>query len=247
MVHELTPEPDSPSFSPEQRRFVGMLLFSLALHLAVMTLIINLGVGMTRPAFFASSLEVSLEHFDAEKEYPREQTETDAEESSSKLSPDVLDDTPPTGLPEYEATGEVGGKEATQLPPPSSIAFSVSAGSFVSFGDGQSLRDELRPYFLEMLEMINRSWQEVGRGVILQRGAMLLISVDREGNVRGAKVVQSSGNRAHDRLLLMAVERSRFSPLPSSYDTERFEAPIRFTPPLSLLSLERLIPAPPPH
>jgi TonB family protein len=122
---------------------------------------------------------------------------------------------------------------------PSSIMFGISSGSFASFGDGLSLREDIRPYFLEILERINTAWQQEGKGVKLTAPAMLLISIERAGELNNVQILQSSGNQLHDRLLARAVAKAApFPAVPESFNRRTFETPIRFTPPLSLMSFD---------
>lgn len=234
------------SFSPDQRRLLRMLALSLVLHLSLMAVLSGLPGGGPGEGP-AAVMEVSLNDIPAMEEpvsdtveeisaAPPEEAPASEPESASAI-PEPADDTrvsPPRA-------------DSRESMEPSSISFSISAGSFTSFGEGTSLKDEIRPYFLEMLQRINRSWQNTGRGVRLTRGAMILVSIDREGKLRDVRILQGSGNRSHDRMLMAAVETTLFEPLPENYRKDTFEAPIRFTPPLSLLSFDGLLSNPPPH
>ncbi|GAB4299807.1 MAG: energy transducer TonB [Desulfuromonadia bacterium] len=217
-----------------------MLGISLILHCVI---IISMTGTAGRGVSFHPSPIIDLSLSDS----PPSETIRSAEEP-----PPPADSLPPSEpvAEETRIPPQTDTTPAEQSPPlvqePSSISFSISAGSFTSFGDGTSLRDELRPYFLDMLNRINRSWQETGKGVRLARGAMLLVSVDREGKIQGVRILQSSGNAGHDRLLISAIEKGEYPPLPDGYGKETFEAPIRFSPPLSLMSLDGLFLSPPP-
>lgn len=232
---------DIDPFSPDQRRFLRMLALSVMLHLILLIIASGLRGGGARmgtlPVVDVSLTDLPVTDNPVPTDEPAPVTPREALPSPLPDDPaDAGENVPPPSPPDAAAEQE-----------PSSISFSISAGSFMSFGEGSSLKDELRPYFLEMLERINRSWQHTGRGVRLSRGALLLVSLERDGKIREVRILQGSGNRSHDRLLVAAVEGTVFSPLPESYGKETFEAPIRFSPPLSLLSLDNLLPGAPPH
>jgi len=247
MSFSVSPPDDSPetdtdlSLTPDERRFIWMLGLSLLLHLLIAAVMGALPKG-GGPFHSPPVVEVSLDQLPpAESTLPPEKPEVPDNEAIPEPAASEQDVSPP--LPE----SAVPEPEPSPSPEPSSISFSISAGSFMSFGDGTTLRDELRPYFLDMLERINRSWQQTGKGVRLARGAMLLVSIDRGGKMRGVRILQSSGDRRHDRLLVDAIERGEYAPLPEGYEKETFEAPIRFSPPLSLMNFDTFLSRPPPH
>jgi TonB family protein len=245
--HELLPVDipldDAPlEFSPSLRQFGGMLFLSLLLHLAValyLSVAPRSGIGPGTAVFDVAITESSP---------PAPAMYTQQEASMEPEEPDLAD--PPA---ESEATAtpplaEVPAQVVSTPAPPSSLLFGISSGAFASFGDGVSLKDDIRPYFLEILERINASWHKEGSGVTLAAPAMLLVSIERNGELRAVQTLQSTGNPYHDRLLARAVRSAApFPVMPASYTPPTFEAPLRFSPPLSLMSFGAPAAVMPPH
>lgn len=233
---------DAQLIPPQFRSFGGMLALSVFLHLAIAAYLATAPRGIDGPQ--GSTIDVSLSELatplaTTAMTAPPEEIDDDAEEALPELPPS--EEAPAPAVPE-PATA------ATELPPPSSIMFGISSGSFASFGDGLTLKEDIRTYFLEILERVNSSWQKEGVGIKLSSPAVLLLSIDRSGQARGAQILQSSGNSMHDRLLMKAVTNAApFPAVPDSFVGASFETPLRFTPPLSLMSFGTPATVIPPH
>lgn len=153
----------------------------------------------------------------------------------------------PQTMTEEPAEAEQDSPPAVQEPlpappaqlPRSTLGIGLASGFFASFSEGESLHTELREYYLEMLRQINEEWwQSAGSLTGAVRGAMVIILVAPNGEIVQKRLVVSSGSRSVDRAILQAVDRSApLPPLPSSFAGDIFEAPLRFNPPLTLLSL----------
>lgn len=210
------------------RRFTFMLVWSVILHLGVWLSLQN-GTGRFNRNQIPI-INVSIEQIaspPAEQTLPSEETTSEEIEDSppDAAIENAVESLPPTAVRTITP-------EDTK---PSSLLFSISSGSFASFGDGISLRDDIRPYFLDMLERINTSWKMESNGTQLKRAAMLLVSLEKDGIVKNVNILKSSGNNFHDRMLVSAISKTVFLPLPSTYSAATFDAPVRFSPPLSLM------------
>lgn len=225
------------------RSFGWMLLLSLLLHLGGAAYLSLAPRGIDGPT--APVLDVALSEpapAAAPMTTPPLTTET-TEEAEPEEVPAVPDN--PVSQP---ATTAPPAPPAEIVAPPSSLLFGISSGSFASFGDGITLREDIRSYFLEILERINASWQKEGTGVKLTSQAMLLLSIERSGELHSVQMLRSSGNAVHDRLLANAVSKAApFPPIPASFVGRTFETPLRFTPPLSLMSFGSLPAITSPH
>jgi periplasmic protein TonB len=123
-----------------------------------------------------------------------------------------------------------------------SLGLSITSGYFGAIGEGETLRDDIREYYFEMLRRINAKWwlnrenQQGGRN-----RAVFYLVIARDGTIVDRMMMTSSGNPAYDRAMMRTLEASSpLPPLPESYRGDFFQAPLRFNVPLNLLdSLHR--------
>ena len=149
---------------------------------------------------------------------------------------------PPTPVP--APTAEMGPPrpvqvvEETTLTDPSSLGLGLTKGYFKSLGNGETLREGVKEYYLAMLQVVNQKWwldPDVTKGRIAP--LMIDLIIARNGEIVDKRVLVSSGNPRYDRAVLAAISAANpLPPLPASYQGAYFEAPIRLVPPLNLLS-----------
>jgi len=118
-----------------------------------------------------------------------------------------------------------------------SLGLSITSGYFSSIGEGETLRDDIRVYYFEMLRRINEKWwlnresRQAGR-----KSAVFYLVIARNGAIVDKMLMESSGNPAGDRAMLQALEAANpLPPLPDTYRGDFFQAPLRFNMPLNLL------------
>ncbi len=118
-----------------------------------------------------------------------------------------------------------------------SLGLSITSGYFSSIGEGETLRDDIRVYYFEMLRRINEKWwsnresRQAGR-----KSAVFYLVIARNGAIVDRMLMESSGNPASDRAMLQALEAANpLPPLPDTYRGDFFQAPLRFNMPLNLL------------
>ncbi len=118
-----------------------------------------------------------------------------------------------------------------------SLGLSITSGYFSSIGAGETLRDDIRDYYFEMLRRINEKWwlnrdsRQGGR-----KGALFYLTIARDGAIVKRMMLESSGNPSLDRAMLQALEAANpLPPLPETYRGDFFQAPLRFNMPLNLL------------
>lgn len=155
----------------------------------------------------------------------------------------------PEALPEVEqpkvATNQPAPQEAKVEEPKvevqrshTTLGLGLTKGYFKSLGDGQSLREGVKDYYLEMLQGINEKWwldQQLDKKKL--DPVVVNITVARNGDIVGSEVMISSGNPRYDRAVLAALTAaSPLPPLPQSYQGDYFQAPLRLVPPLNLMS-----------
>lgn len=123
-------------------------------------------------------------------------------------------------------------------PAHSTLGMGLTKGYFKSLGDGETLREGVKGYYLEMLQGINEKWW-VDQQLDKRRVDPLVVNlvIARNGDIVGSQVLRSSGNPRYDREVVAKLYAAGpFQPLPESYEGEYFEAPIRLVPPLNLLA-----------
>jgi periplasmic protein TonB len=120
----------------------------------------------------------------------------------------------------------------------STMGLGLSKGYFSGLGDGETLRDGIKEYYQEMLQVINERWwmdQQLDKRYLAP--VVVNITVARNGVIVGGKILRGSGNQRYDKAVLTALAAaSPLPPLPASYDGEFFQAPLRLVPPLNLLT-----------
>ncbi|HMN01381.1 MAG TPA: energy transducer TonB [Geobacter anodireducens] len=123
--------------------------------------------------------------------------------------------------------------------PPSPLSLGMSRGFFRGIAEGESLRSDVREYYFTLLETINERWWTVASASGMELGrseAMLTIVMKKSGEMVDVQLVKSTGSPAYDRLILQAVQAANpLPPLPDSYTSELFLAPVRLVAPRGLL------------
>jgi protein TonB len=117
------------------------------------------------------------------------------------------------------------------------IGLGMLTGQFGSFAEGESLKDDIREYYFTLMRRVNEVWWLTGaERSRLAGGASITMVITREGRLASCELLESSGDRAHDHLLLETLKKAEpLPPLPASYRWPTFNAPVRFIPPLGLM------------
>jgi len=118
------------------------------------------------------------------------------------------------------------------------MGLGLTKGYFKSLGEGETLREGIKGYYLEMLQVINEKWwidQQIDKRNLAP--VIVSITVARNGEILDAYIMRGSGNPRYDRAVLASLTAaSPLPPLPADYDHETFQAPIRLVPPLNLMA-----------
>lgn len=121
----------------------------------------------------------------------------------------------------------------------SSLSLGMTRGFFRSLGDGETLRGDIREYYLTLVQRINEQWWAMdGKGVEPgKHEALVTIMMRKNGEILDIRLVRSSGNPDYDRMILNVLQAATpLPPLPESYAGEYFQAPVRLMAPLGLFS-----------
>ena len=86
---------------------------------------------------------------------------------------------------------------------------------------------DLGPYFAEIRRRVRRNWKP--SVPINNRHTVLAFSIQRNGQITGLRVIQSSGSDKIDRESLEAVQKSGpFSALPANFPDEQLKVQFKF-------------------
>jgi TonB family protein len=145
-----------------------------------------------------------------------------------------------TPVTENPAETTIGPKKEDGPMVSTALGLGMTHGYFSSLADGRSLRNDIRGYYFEMVETINRAWWEKA-GLLkepLRQDGIFELLVQRDGTIVGIQILKSTGSREVDQLLADAIMKT--SPLPApppTFDQALFRAPLRIKAPSFLFRL----------
>lgn len=142
--------------------------------------------------------------------------------------------------PETEQPSSTVSSEKTAGLMSTPLGLGMTHGYFSGLADGKSLRDDIRGYYFEMVEKINREWWDKA-GLLkepLRQDGIFELLVQRDGTIVSVRMQQGTGSNEADRLLMEIIRKaSPLSPLPSSYNLGLFQAPLRVKAPSFLFRI----------
>jgi len=118
------------------------------------------------------------------------------------------------------------------------LGLGMANGYFSSLSEGRTLREDIREYYFEILEKINRRWwQKAGTLTeVAQQDGIIEILIERDGRLLDMRTLRSTGSREVDRAVIDEINESApFPPLPASYESGTFHAPLKISKPSHLL------------
>lgn len=118
------------------------------------------------------------------------------------------------------------------------LGLGMAYGFVSSLGNGATLREDIREYYLVLVEKINKVWWERAAELsnsIVQDG-VVVVAVQHDGTLLGRGISRSTGSPEVDQALLESIDKaSPLPPLPASYGQNVFSAPLKITAPSRLL------------
>lgn len=237
-MEEALDQVEAPLPSASTKNFALGIAASVVLHLAAAAILLSLPQG---PQMQQSVTYVDLANVQppptavpkdasppdpqlAEPEEPELSEEPAVKETAPEQTAQAQQPTPPT-------------PPAAQELPKTTLGIGLTKGFFETLGNGETLRDDIREYYLALLERVNQKWWMDPQ--VHQRVSAIVvdITVARNGEIVESRVLNSSGDRRYDRAVLAALASAGpLPPLPMSYQMEFFQAPIRLVPPLNLMA-----------
>lgn len=120
------------------------------------------------------------------------------------------------------------------------LGLGMAYGFVSSLGDGATLRQDIRDYYLVLVEKINRIWWERAAELssAINQDGIVFIAIQRDGTLLGRIIRQGTGSPEVDQALLESIDKAApLSPLPASYTQQVFSAPLKITAPSRLLGI----------
>ena len=228
---------EAVQIKPNKFLVVGIAV-SVTLHLACVLVLLGLPVGSPSPSAMITYVELNaLQH-------PAPMTVPPSAPAPPKAvqvprTPPVPENPPQARQPETSPAQPAAAETKVEEQRSHTImGLGLTKGYFKSMGEGETLREDIKGYYLDMLQGINEKWwmdQQLDKRHLAP--VVVSITVARSGEIVGSEIMRGSGNPRYDRAVLAALAAaSPLPPLPSSYEGDFFQAPIRLVPPLNLMA-----------
>ena len=253
---------DAVQIKPNKYLMLGIAV-SVLLHLACAFVLLGQPAGSPAPSPAVTYIDLNAAQHPARTTVPNKETapaKSVQEPQLPQVSENPPQAEPPEALPAKPAESAVPAVPAkppesavpaapaepgATAPPKteeqrshSTMGLGLTKGYFKSLGEGETLREDVRGYYLEMLQGINEKWwvdQQLDKRRI--DPVVVSITVARNGEIVGSEIIRGSGNPRYDKAVLAAIAAaSPLPPLPASYEQDFFQAPIRLVPPLNLMA-----------
>jgi protein TonB len=153
----------------------------------------------------------------------------------------------PTSAPEIAkepqtaaSTGATGSSEAEQVLKSTPLGMGMMHGYFSSIAEGKSLREDIREYYFEIVEKINREWWKNAGNITdqMRQDGFVEVLILRDGSLASVRTLQKTGSRQADDLLASIIRASApFPPLPRTFEQDTFQIPLRIKAPTTMFRL----------
>lgn len=239
MEHALQPLEEEQNTGSSNYFALGIAA-SVILHLVCTVVLMSLPEGSQTTQ---SVTYVDLSTVREPAPMPAPQTKAPLEPVAPEPQTPVLPETPIAPPEKIEPSTDVQ-QQPVAPPEPvaeqlsqTSLGLGLTKGYFKSLGSGETLREDIKDYYLEMLQGVNEKWWLDPK--LDKRGSTIVvnITVARNGEIVESQILSGSGDSRYDRAVLAALAAaSPLPPLPITYNGEFFQAPIRLVPPLNLMA-----------
>jgi len=154
--------------------------------------------------------------------------------AAEQESVEQVQEQPPDQSSASSANSKVG--DLLSIP----LGLGMTHGYFSGLADGRTLKDDVRGYYFEMVEKINREWwnQAAQLKEPIRQDGIFDVLLQRDGTIVSIQIKQGTGLPEADRLLLEIIKKSSpLPPLPSTYELGMFRAPLKIKAPSFLFRL----------
>lgn len=148
--------------------------------------------------------------------------------------PEPSPSTENTAEPEVSSTERKVPENVSATP----LGLGMTYGFVSSLGNGATLREDIREYYLVLVEKINKVWWERAGTLsdAIGQDGIAVIVIKRDGTLVDRGISRGTGSREVDQALLDSIDRAVPLPaLPASYGQDVFTAPLKITAPSRLM------------
>lgn len=233
-------QPETVQQTTSNKKLILGLAASLLLHLTVAGILVGLPGGSPAPAPSVTYVDLNAPQRPAPMTVPpKEAAPVPAPEPATPATQEPRQPVQPReASPEPAAAQPAQPAKVEEQRSRTILGLGLTKGYFKSIGEGETLRADIKGYYLDMLQVVNEKWwmdEQIDKRRV--EPIVVSITVARNGELVNTVVVRSSGNRRYDKAVLEALAKaSPLPPLPASYDGDFFQAPIRLVPPLNLMA-----------
>ncbi|KAA0888157.1 TonB C-terminal domain-containing protein [Oryzomonas rubra] len=236
-----TPEPET-AFAPHKPWMGYALATSLMLHLLAVVFIFAAGDAVRSiPAVSGILIENVTFAPTISPSKPPESLPAPAPPESPR-QPEASQDAPPlqassvaqTAAPEKASEGM---KELMATP----LGLGMTYGYISSLAEGRSLREDIRGYYFEVVEKINREWWKRADGLKepIRQDGIIELYLQPDGSIISQRIYQGTGSREADQVLQDVIKAvAPLPPLPASFDQKVFLAPLKIKAPSTLFRIK---------
>jgi protein TonB len=117
------------------------------------------------------------------------------------------------------------------------LGLGMTYGYISSLAEGRSLREDIRGYYFDVVEKINREWWKRANGLKepIRQDGIIELYLRPDGSIISQRMYQGTGSREADQVIQDVIkEVSPLPPLPASFDQKKFLAPLRIKAPSNL-------------
>jgi hypothetical protein len=238
----ISPKTSIPTRDFRKRWMQCALALSLVLHIgAALVIIIASGfsTGEKRPTSFVIQ-DIALTPSISAPTQSMEAPSSDQHPALTSQTPPLEAKRPDQGPTPEQPSDHSGSSENKGRLMSTPLGLGMTHGYFSGLADGRSLRDDIRGYYFEIVEKINRQWWD-NAGLLkepLRQDGIFEVLIQRDGTIVSVRILRRTGSSESDRLMTEIIKSvSPLPPLPSSYDQGLFRAPLRIKAPSFLFRL----------
>lgn len=117
------------------------------------------------------------------------------------------------------------------------LGLGMTFGYVSSLAEGRSLREDIRGYYFELVEKVNREWWKRAEGLKepVRQDGFIELYLQSDGSIVSQRMYQGTGSREADQVLQEVIKAvSPFPPFPPGFDQKVFLAPLRIKAPSNL-------------
>jgi protein TonB len=120
------------------------------------------------------------------------------------------------------------------------LGLGLTYGYISSIAEGRTLREDIRNYYIELVEKINQEWWRQADGLKepIRQDGIIELYLQRDGTVTSQRIFQGTGSREADQVLQDVIKKvSPLPPLPAAFAEKTFVVPLRIKAPSYLFRL----------